>query len=83
MPWNPESRTLEPRIQLKKSEIPLKIEIPNPSSIDRKLGIQYLESGIHIVESRIQDSLGLPHLYYYMRNCCNLIASEQWYLTLI
>ena len=21
-------------------------------------------------------------LYYYMRNCCKLIASEQWYLTL-
>ena len=78
--WIPESgKCLEipnPRLWKPESGIPLKSEIRNPSSTDRKLGIQYLESGIHIVESRIQDSLGLPHLYYYMRNFCNLIGLE-------
>ena len=29
------------------------------------------------------DSLLLQQLYYYMKNCCNLICSEQWHLSLI
>ena len=33
--------------------IPLTIGIRNPSSTDKEKGIQYLESGIHGVESRI------------------------------
>ena len=50
MLWNPESRTLEPGILLKKSGIPLKINIQNPSSTDRKLnpvpGIRNPHGGI-------------------------------------
>ena len=34
------------------------IRIQNPSSTDKESGIQYLESGIHGVESRIRDCLG-------------------------
>ena len=40
-------------IQLKESGIPLKNAIRNPSSTDKQSGIQYLESRIHRVESRI------------------------------
>ena len=43
---NAESTALE-------SGIPLKTAIRNPSSTDKKSGIQHLESGIHGVESRI------------------------------
>ena len=56
--WGPEFRALESRIQLKKSIIPLTTGIRNPSSTDNYSGIQYLKSGIHHVESRIQDCLG-------------------------
>ena len=57
--WNPESWALESGIQLKESGIPLTIGIQNPSSTAlTKTRIQYLESGIHGVESRIQDCLG-------------------------
>ena len=45
-------------MELKESRIPLKIVIRNPSSTDMSV-IQYLESGIHGLESRIQDCLGL------------------------
>ena len=68
--WNPESNTfllcnleswtLESGIPLKESEIPLTIKIQNPSSADKESGIQYLESGIHGVESRIQNCLAFP-----------------------
>ena len=44
----------ESGIQLKESGIPMTIAIRNPSSSKDK------ESGIHGVESRIQDSLGFP-----------------------
>ena len=55
---NLESLVLECVIHLNESGIPLKIEIRNPlSSTNRESGIQYLESGIHSVESRIQDCL--------------------------
>ena len=46
--WNPVSWALESRIQLKESGILLRI------------GIKYLESGIHGMESRIQDCHGFP-----------------------
>ena len=48
--WNPVSRTLESRIQLKESRIQL------------RTGIKYLEYGIHGMESRIQDCLGFPSM---------------------
>ena len=34
----------------------------NPESTELESGIQYLESGIHSVESRIQDSPGFPYM---------------------
>ena len=40
------------------------IGIHNPSSTDKKYGIQYLESGIHGVESKIQDCLGYVINYF-------------------
>ena len=48
--WNP---ALDSGIRLKESGIPLTIGIRNPRSTDKKSGIQYQESGIHSVESRI------------------------------
>ena len=57
--WNPESWALESGVQLKESGIPLVIESENPSS---KTGIEYLESGIRDVESRIPGYLGLPYM---------------------
>ena len=42
---------------LKESGILLIIGIRNPDSPDKESGIQYLESGIHCVKSRIQDCL--------------------------
>ena len=57
---NLDSWALGSRIQLKESGIPLTIGIRNPSSSDKESEIQYLESGIHGVESspesRIQNS---------------------------
>ena len=38
------------------------IGIPNPSSTDKESRIQYLESGIHGVEFRIQDCLGFSYM---------------------
>ena len=57
--WNTESWTLESRIQLKESELPLMtgMLIQNPSSTDMESGIQYLQSRIHSVKSRMQDCL--------------------------
>ena len=34
----------------------------NPESTELESGIQYLESGIHSVKSRIQDSPGFPYM---------------------
>ena len=49
-------------IQPKESGNPLTIEIRNPSSTENKSGIQYLDSGIHSVESRIYGCIGLPYI---------------------
>ena len=38
------------------------IGIQNPSSTDKESKIQYLESGIHGMESRIQDCLGFLYM---------------------
>jgi len=46
-------------IQPEECGIPITIEIRNPSSTDKKSGVQYLESGIHGVESGIEDCLVL------------------------
>ena len=51
----PESWALGSGIQLKESGIPITIGIQNSSPTDKDL-----ESGIHCVESRIQDCLGFP-----------------------
>ena len=45
------------------TQISLAIGIQNPSSTDKESGIQYLESGIHCMESRIQDSLTRGDMY--------------------
>ena len=50
---NLESWALESCIQLKESGILLMIGIRNPSTTDKESAIQYLESGMHGVESRI------------------------------
>ena len=42
--------------------IPLTNGIQNPSSADKDSGIHYLESGIHGVESRIQDCPTFPYM---------------------
>ena len=34
----------------------------NPYSLDKKCGIQFLESGIRSLEFTIQDRLGFPHM---------------------
>ena len=52
--WNPD---LSPEIRN-----PAAIKIRNPSSTDEESRIQYMESRIHSVESRIEDFLGLPYM---------------------
>ena len=52
---------MESRIQLKESGILQKVGIQIPSSTD-KTGVQYLESRIHGVESRIQCCLELSYM---------------------
>ena len=51
--WDPESWALESGIQHKESGMPLKTAIRNPGSTGKEYGIQYLESVIHGVESKI------------------------------
>ena len=63
--WNLESGALE-------SGIPLTIGIRNPSFTEKESGIQFLESGIHGVESRIQDCPGFP----YTDESCNSLHFE-------
>ena len=60
--WNLESWTLESGIQLKESGILSTIEIRNPSPTEKESRIDYLESGIHGVEPRIQTCLGFPYI---------------------
>ena len=57
--WNPEFWVSESRIQLKNLESHLESRIQVPLT---KTGIQYLESGICGVDSRIQDCLGFPNI---------------------
>ena len=40
----------------------------NPESTELESGIQYSESGIHRVESRIQDCHGFPYMERYVGN---------------
>ena len=54
---DPESWALESGVQLKQSGITLVIGI-----LLTKTGIEYLESGIRDVESRIPGYLGLPYM---------------------
>ena len=68
--WNWKSRsweswTRESGIQLKKFGIPLTIEIRNPSSTNKESEIYCLESGIHSMESRIQDCLAFPYIMWH------------------
>ena len=66
--WNPESTECNPEswalesIHLKESGSYKRFGIPNPSSTDKEPRIQYLESGIHGMESRIQDCLGFRYM---------------------
>ena len=41
---------------------PAAVGIRNPSSTDKQSGIQFVESRIHSVESRIKDFFGLPYM---------------------
>ena len=64
--WNPESWALESGVQLQESGIPLVIGRENPSSTgkdwNRVPGIEYPESGIRDVKSRMPGYLGLPYM---------------------
>ena len=60
--WNPESQALDCEIQLKESEIPLMIGIWILSSTEEESEVQYLETGIHSLESRIQDCVWLAYM---------------------
>ena len=73
---NPESRALECGIHLKESGIPLTIGTGSRIQVPlTKTGMQYLEPGIHGVESRIQDCLGFPKMD---RFDCWVPLSQQW-----
>ena len=54
-------RALECEIQLNESGILLRIGIQSKVPLE-KTGIKCLESGIHVVESIIQDCLGFPYM---------------------
>ena len=69
--WNLESWALESGIQLKESGILLRIGIQSKVPIE-KTGIKCLESGIHGLESRIQDCFGFPNMRRkaaHVKNC--------------
>ena len=81
--WNPwnfclcnlEFWALECGIQLNESVILLRIGIQSKVLLE-KTGIKCLELGIHVVESRIQDCLGFPHMRRkaaHVKYCCLLI----------
>ena len=78
--WNPwnfclcnlEFWALECGIQFNESVILLRIGIQSKVLLE-KTGIKCLESGIHAVESRIQDCLGFPHMRRkaaHVKYCC-------------
>ena len=68
--WNPESGIRNPKSGIlgfgilapQRIRILQTIGIPNLSSTDKESRIHYLESGIHGVESRIQDCLGFRYM---------------------
>jgi len=65
--WNLEFWDLESVIQLKESGISLNIGVPIPCSPTRDPeSIQYMESGIHSLDSRIQDCLEAKTEYFYI-----------------
>ena len=81
--WNPwnfclcnlEFWALECGIQFNESVILLRIGIQSKVLLE-KTGIKCLELGIHVVESRIQDCLGFPHMRRkaaHVKYCCLLI----------
>ena len=76
---NPESQKIllmESGIQIKESGNPITIGIQNSTVVQKNTGIQYLESGIHSVESRIQDCAGLfPYMGWRM-SIYNYIHTE-------
>ena len=61
--WNLESWALESRTQLKESGIYQQLESRIQGPLTKKCRIRYLESGIHGMESRIQDCLGFPQMW--------------------
>ena len=74
---NPESRALESRIQLKESGIPLTIGIRYLSSTDKESEIQYLESGIHGVESSPESRIQNPSLSWIPLHGAKTVASTK------
>ena len=74
--WNPESSVLESGIQIKESGIPITIGIQNSTVLQKNTGIQYLESAIHSVESRIQDCAGLFPYMGWRISIYNYIHTE-------
>ena len=66
---NPQSWALESGIQLNESksheQLQSRFQVPLTET-----GIQYLESGIHGVESRIQDCLGFPYMEWELHRKC-------------
>ena len=64
--WKAESWGFESVIQLiQRYKIRLTIGIRNPCSTETEHGIQYLESRIHTMKSKIQDCLGLTQDEYF------------------
>ena len=68
------------------SGIPLRIGIQNQSSTEKHWNpFQYLESGIHGVESRIQDCLGFSYTktncYFHERK--GMINTQSYFLVLL
>ena len=72
---NSESRALESRIQLKESGISLTIGIRYLSSTDKESEIQYLESGIHGVESSPESRIENPSLSWIPLRGAKTVAS--------
>ena len=71
-----ESGALESGIQLKGSGILLTIGIGNPSSTYKEPGFGAWKSGIHCVESRIQDCLGFPWIPLHGANTLTLMHEQ-------
>ena len=68
---------VESEIQLQESGILLTTRIQNSTSTDKGCRIQYLTSGIHDVESRIQDCLRFPYMGRILQVSLRLILGTQ------